>query len=78
MYKQYNSVRLSDSTTRVWEIGDDRAREFFYSPLRLHTYSVNGVDFTREGTLFATCSTDGTCGVHETEVLAIFIAKATH
>ena len=48
-----------DGTARIWDIGSGTSP----APLEGHSYAVNGVAFSPDGTLLATASTDGTARI---------------
>ena len=63
-------ISFSDHLVRLWN-WDNKAKEFIEdskSPLKHHTYGVNEVRFSPQGTMLATGSTDGTAAIWDLAV----------
>ena len=64
------SLSSSDHLIRLWN-WDSNTKEFLEdvkSPFKHHTYAVNEVRFSPQGTMLATGSTDGTAAIWDLAV----------
>ena len=52
---------------------NNNAEEVCWSPLEGHTYPVNYVEFSRDGTKLASCSLDGCTNIWNAEVRNLII-----
>jgi WD40 repeat protein len=63
-----------DKLVRLFKVVEENnnVEEISWSPLEGHTYPVNYVEFSRDGTKLASCSLDGCTNIWEAEVNASF------
>lgn len=68
------SVILRDKLVKLFKIIEENnnIEELNCSPLEGHTYSINHVEFSHDGTMLATCSLDGGTIIWNPEVCVIF------
>lgn len=58
-------VFFSDKLVKLFRVCDDSTciEELLCSPIDNHTYTINYVEFSKDGTMLATCSLDGSANI---------------
>lgn len=68
---------FSDKLVRLFNVIEENnnIEETTWSPLEGHTYAINHVEFSKDGTMLASCSLDGCTSLWNPKVKTIFLCE---
>lgn len=66
-------ICFRDKLVRLFKVGEENnnIEELDYSPLEGHTYAINHVEFSKDGSMLASCSLDGCTNIWNASVKQI-------